>query len=42
MAYYYINTDANSSGPDQYKVWLKHNLAFTGGARALWQETQKT
>ena len=33
MAYYYINTDANSSGPDKHKVWLKHNLAFTGGAQ---------
>jgi hypothetical protein len=42
MAYYYINTDANSSGPDKYKVWLKHNLAFTGGAQRYGKKTQKT
>ena len=31
MDYYYINTNAKYLGPDTYKVWLKHNRAFTNG-----------
>ena len=41
MAYYYINTNANDSGPDKYKVWLKHNLAFTGGPKLYGKKLKK-
>lgn len=41
MAYYYINTNANNSGPDRYKVWLKLNLAFTGGHERYGKKLKK-
>ena len=34
MDYYYINTNAKGVGVDKYKVWLKHNRAFTWGCKS--------
>ena len=31
---YYINTNAKGVGVDKYKVWLKHNRAFTWGCKS--------
>ena len=39
MEYYYIITSANSV--DRHKVWLEHNLAFTGGAKRYGKKLRK-
>ena len=47
MEYYYINTnkrlevDKYNLEVDKYKVWLKHNLAFTGGRKSYGEKLGK-
>ena len=41
MAYYYINTNANDSGSDKYKVWLTYHLAFAGGHKRYGEKFKK-